>query len=144
MTVEELNPDVALKALLDGKVTVDADAKIVKVYAQGEQPNVGVDGDYITVLNNGVIRSLTNPMGLFEGKLALSIHCKLNSNRTIKLNRIRKLVAQCVRLAEGKTSQGFFFRLDPTNVITPPTPNDTTGYATTALNVAWHTCSIRN
>ena len=137
MTLAELQPDVALKALLDKKVTVDADAKEVKVYAQGEQSNVGVADDYITVLYNGVITSLTNPIGHFKGNLALSVNCKLNSNRTIKLNRIRKLVEQCVKLVDRKTSQGIFFRLDPTNVITPPTPNDTTGYATTTLNVKW-------
>lgn len=137
MTLDKLSPDVALAALLDGKVTVDADAKIVKVYAQGEQPNVGVADDYITVLNNGVIRSLTNPIDLFRGNLALSVNCKLNTNRTIKLNRMRKLVAQCVELVDRKTSQGLFFSFDPQNVITPPTLNDTTGYATTTLNVAW-------
>lgn len=135
MTIAELIPDVALKALLDGKVK--ASGKALAVYAQGEQPNMGIADDYITVLNNGVITSLTNPIGLLKGNLALSVHCRLNSNRTIKLNRMRKLVAQCVALIDHKTSQGCFFRLDSTNVITPPTPNDTTGYATTTLNVKW-------
>ena len=139
MTLAELTPDTALKALLDKNVTVDADAKEVKVYAQGEQPNVGVADDYITVLYNGVIASLTNPISHFKGNLALSVNCKLNSHRTITLTRSRKLVEQCVKLVDRKTSQGIFFQLDPTNVITPPTPNDTTGYATTTLNVAWHT-----
>lgn len=139
MTLAELTPDTALAALLDGKVTVDKDAKIVKVYAQGEQPNVGVDKDYITVLNNGVITSRTKPPGLFTGNLALSVNCKLNDDRTIKLSRMRKLVAQCAELVGDKTSRGFFFEFDATNVITPPTPNDSTGYATTTLNVLWHT-----
>lgn len=137
MNLGELAPDTALKALLDGKVK--ASAKAIKVYAQGEQPNTGVDAEYITVLNNGVISSWTRPIGLFNGNLALSIHCKLNSNRTIKLPLMRRLVGRCVELVDRKASQGLFFSLDSTNVITPPTPNDTTGYATTTLNVAWHT-----
>lgn len=139
MTISELNPDVALKALLNGKVTVGTDAKIVKVYAQGEQPNTGVDADYITVISNGVITSWTNPIGQFNGNLALSINCKLNTDRTVKLRRMRKLVEQCVELVDRKTSRGFFFDFNPINVITPPTPNDTTGYASTIVNVAWHT-----
>ena len=139
MTIAELTPDTALAALLDGKVTVDKNAKVVKVYAQGEQPNVGVDKDYITVVNNGVITSRTKPLGLFTGNLALSVNSKLNNDRTIKLSRMRKLVAQCAEIVNGATSQGFFFEFDATNVITPPTPNDSTGYATTILNVAWHT-----
>lgn len=135
MTLAELNPDVALKALLDGKVKIGG--KALTVYAQGEQPNVGVADDYITILYNGVISSLTSPVGFLRGNIALSIHCKLNSNRTIKLNRMRKIVAQCVERVDGKTSQGFVFSLDPANVITPPTPNDSTGYATTTINVKW-------
>lgn len=140
MTLADLTPDVALKTLLSGKVTVDADAKEVKVYAQGEQPNVGVADDYITVLYNGVITSWTKPIGYFSGNLALSVNSKLNSNRTIKLNRLRKLVEQCCLLIiDKKTADGFFFEITHANVITPPTPNDTTGYATTTINVAWHT-----
>lgn len=137
MTISELTPDFALKALLNGKVK--ASGKALKVYAQGEMPNVGVADDYITILHNGVITSLTNPMGLYKGNLALSVNCTLNSNRTIKLPLMRRLVAKCVELVDRKSSQGFFFSLDPSNVITPPTPNDTTGYATTTLNVAWYT-----
>ena len=135
MRIEDLMPDVALKALLEGRVKVGARA--LKVYAQGEQPNTGAEEVYITVLYNGVIASLTNPPGMFKGNLALSIHCRLNSDRTIKLPLMRRLVGRCVELADRRGSQGLFFRLDPTNVITPPTPNDTTGYATTTLNVAW-------
>ncbi len=139
MTLAELTPDTALAALLDGKVTVDDDAKIVKVYAQGEQPNVDVAKDYISVINNGVIISRTKPIGLFTGNLALSVNCKVNNDNSIKLSRMRKLVAQCERIVNGKVSDGFFFELDATNVITPPTVNLTTGYATTILNVAWRT-----
>lgn len=137
MKLEELAPDMALKALLDGKVK--AGAKAIKVYAQGEQPNVGAEAEYITVLNNGVITSLTQPMGLLNGNLALSIHSRLNSNHTIKRPLMRRLTGRCVELVDRKSSDGLFFRLDPNNVITPPTPNNTTGYATTTLNVAWHT-----
>lgn len=140
MKIAELTPDMALKALLKGNVTVDADAKAVEVYAQGEMPNVGIGEDYISLYNNGIIRSITEPFGMYKGNIALSVNCKLYANRAINLVRIRRIVAQCESVInERKPSQGFFFRFDPTNVITPPTQNDTTGYAAMVLNVAWHT-----
>ncbi len=139
MNLSELNPDIALKSLLDGKVKVGPDARILEVYAQGMQPNSGVGTDFITILYNGAVSSWTNPIGEFEGNLALMITCRMNSNGTIKQPHMSRIVAQCVELVDRKSSQGFFFKLDPTNVITPPTPDYTTGYATTALNVAWHT-----
>ena len=139
MNLSELNPDIALKSLLDGKVKVGSDARVLEVYAQGMQPNSGVGTDFITILYNGTVSSWTKPIGQFDGNLALMITCKMNSNGTIKQPYMSKIVAQCVELVNRKRSQGFFFSLDKDNVITPPTPNYTTGYATTALNVAWHT-----
>lgn len=139
MNVSKLNPDMALKSLLDGKVKVDSDARTVEVYAQGLQPNTGVGTDFITILYNGTVSSWTEPIGEFDGNLALTISCRMNSNGTIKQPHMSKIVAQCVKLINRKKSQGIFFSLDKDNVLTPPTPNYTTGYATTALNVAWHT-----
>lgn len=142
MTIEQIARGEALKALLNGNVTVDADAKIVNVYAQGEQPNIGVDNDFIQIINLGAVPAKTEPIcptSIFIGNLALSVCCKLNSNRTIKLSRMDKILEQCKNLINQKSYGGAVFKFDPTNVITPPTPNDTTGYATTRLNVAWHT-----
>lgn len=143
MTIEQIARGEALKALIDGKVTVDADAKIVNVYAQCEQPNIGVDNDFIQITNLGVVSAETKPIcptSIYTGNLALSIYCKLNSNRTIKSNRMDKISEQCKNiLLNQKSYGGAVFEFDPTNVITPPTPNDTTGYATTRFNVAWHT-----
>ena len=139
MNLSELNPDIALKSLLDGKVKVGSDARILEVYAQGMQPDSGIGTDFITIIYNGGVSSWTEPIGQFDGNLALIISCKMNSNGTIKQPYMSKIVAQCVELVNRRKSQGFFFKLDRDNVITPPTPNYTTGYATTALNVAWHT-----
>lgn len=142
MTLADLTPDVALAALLDGKVEVQTSATskyAIKAYEQAKMPNKGLADEFLTVQNNGVIRSLTNPLGVFSGNLALTLYCKANADNTAKTARIRQMIAQCVELADRKTSQGFFFSLDPTNVITPPYVNTTNGYATTVINVAWHT-----
>lgn len=142
MTLSELTPDTALAALLDGKVTVQTSAtksRTVKAYAQAEQPQTGLGEEFMSVFYNGTVRSLTRPLGLFRGNLALTLYCKSNSDGTAKKKRIASMVEQCVELVNGKVSQGFFFELDPSNVITPTTVNLTNGYATTVLNVEWHT-----
>ncbi len=142
MKIKDLIPDEVLVGLLDGKVTVqssETEIRTIRVYGQSKQPNKDVDDEFINVLNNGVVHSITKPLGLFAGNLALTVYCKSNSDGTAKTKRIRQIVSQCVELVNEKSSQGFFFELDPANVITPTTVNLTDGYATTVLNVAWHT-----
>lgn len=142
MTLSELNPDVALAALLDGKVKVDVSAtesRAVTVYAQGKQPNKGVDDEFLTVQWNGDARSRSERLGIFQGALALTVNCKLQTDNTVKTNRVRQIVGECQKLVHRKRSDGFFFTFNPMNVITPTTPNLTNGYSTTVLNVEWHT-----
>lgn len=140
MNLSELTPDTALAALLDGRIVVQTSAtasRVAKVYAQAEQPQTGLADEFISVFYNGVVRSLAKPIGIFRGNLALTLYCKSNSDGTAKRKRIASMVERCVELVNGKTSQGFFFELDPANVITPTTVNLTTGYSTTILNVKW-------
>lgn len=147
MTIAELTPDTALAALLDGKVEVQTSATekhTIRAYEQTKMPNKGLADEFITIQNNGVITSRTKPFGLYVGNLALTIYCKSNTDGTAKTNRLRQMVAQCELIVNGKVSDGFFFEFDATNVITPPTSNDSTGYATTTLNVAWHTANKQN
>ncbi len=142
MTLADLTPDVALAALLDGKVEVQTSATekyAIRCYEQAKQPNKGLADEFLTVQSNGAIRSRTKPVGLYRGNIALWINCKANPDNTAKTSRMRHLAAQCQGLVDGKISQGFFFELDTTNVITPPTVNPTTSYATTILNVTWRT-----
>ena len=142
MTLAELQPDVALAALLNEKVEVQTSATskyAIKAYEQAKMPNKGLADEFLTVQTNGVISSWTNPIGQFKGNLALTLYCKSNADGTAKTARLKQMIGQCVELVDRKSSQDFFFKLDPTNVITPPTVNLTTGYATTVINVAWHT-----
>jgi len=140
MTIAELTPDTALAALLDGKVEVQTSKTkkyAVHAYEQAKMPNKGLADEFITIQTNGVITSRTKPFGLYLGNLALTIYCKSNTDGTAKTRRLRQMVEQCELVVNCTSSQGFFFELDATNVITPPTVNLTTGYATTILNVAW-------
>lgn len=136
MTASELTPDIALKSLLEKKVK--ANTKVVTVYEHGKLPNTGLGDDFISIQRNGVVRSMTKPIGVFRGNLALTIYCRSNTDGTAKMDRTMLLAEQCEELVNCKIAEGFFFELNTANPITPVTVNVTSGYSTLVLNVEWH------
>lgn len=139
-TLADLTPDIVLAALLDKVVTVktsDTENHSIRAYADEERPNVGLDDEFMEVDWNGGARSLTMPLGVFRGNLALSIYVKTQTDGRAKRKLVRQIIAQCEELVNGKVSDGFYFEFDPMNVITPTTVNLTSGYSTTVLNVSW-------
>lgn len=142
ITLAELNPDQALKALLEGNVSIAVSAsesRAAEVYRQGERPNTDLGDEFIEVLPNGVARAMTKPMGVFRGNLAVTLYCKAQSNGTAKSNRIKSMLSQVEALVNAKSSGVFFFEINPDNVITPLSYNSATGYTTMTINVEWHT-----
>lgn len=140
-----LKPDEVLATLLDGKVTVrtsDTQSHTVRCYAAGQQPEKGLGGEFIAVEWNGSAESLTEPLDLFQGNLALTVCCKLlNSTRdgqTVNTGRVDEMLSQIADAVDFATHGGYFFRLS-VRPITPTTKNLTPGYSTTVLNVEWHT-----
>lgn len=139
--IADLNPDVALAALLDGKVSVQTSATqshTIRAYGDEGRPNKNLADEFIDVEWNGGAQSLTEDPALFRGNLLLTIWCKAQTDGRAKKKLVKQIVSQVAPLVHRKVSQGFFFRFDPTNVITPTTTNLTTGYSTTILNVEWH------
>lgn len=139
-TIADLNPDVALAALLDGKVTVQTSATqshTIRAYGDEERPNKGVGDEFIDI---GLIntQSLTQPIGYFDGNLTLTICIKTQSDGRAKKKLERQIVAQCQELINGKSNGGFHFEFDPSNVITPTTTTLLPGYSTKVINVKWH------
>lgn len=140
--IANLKPHAALAALLDGKVTLDygknhGGVKPIRCYTDGTQPD---DESYLSITWNGLPQSLTKPYGLFVGNLMLTISTKLLNGRNgqkVNEGRVTLLIEQCAELVDSKSSQGFFFELDLSQIITPTTTNLTTGYSTTILNVQW-------
>lgn len=137
MLASSLTPDLALKALLDGKVA--SDNGVLTVYPHESLPNNVSADDFIVIQRNGIVRSLTKPMGVFRGNLALSIYCRLYTDNTANVIKSRRLMQTCEELVNCKTSDGFYFELDATNPITAPNANTTSGYSVAVLNVSWHT-----
>ena len=139
-TIAALNPDVALAALLDGKVNVQTSATAshtIRAYGDEERPNKNLADEFIDVEWNGGARSLTEGPALFQGNLLLTIWCKAYNDGRANKTIVRQIVSQVAPLVHHKAAQGFIFRFDPANVITPTTTNLTTGYSTTILNVEW-------
>lgn len=139
MTLGELTPDIAMKALLDGNI-IGGNSAAVKVYAQGRRPNRGLDREYIELYNNGVIRSLTEPIGVFAGTLAVGIYCEANAaDGTAKTALIAEMANQVQARCDNKESGKFFFSLSTYNIVTPATTDLSTGYTAMVINVDWHT-----
>lgn len=138
--IANLNPDAVLAALLDGKVSVQTSktqSHTIRAYADEERPNTNLGDEFIDIEWNGGARSLTNDPALFKGNLLLTIWCKAHADGRAKKKLVKQIVSQIAPLVHRKSTQGFVFTFDPTNVITPTTTNLTTGYSTTILNVKW-------
>lgn len=136
MKLSELAPDKTLATMLDKQVLVEE--KPIRAYAAAERPNDNLGEDFLEVLYNGNVQSLTRPIGNFNGNLALAIYSLANSDNTAKKNRMRRILEQVETLVDGITSDGIYFALTA-NPITPVTINQDTGYGMMVLNIQWHT-----
>ncbi len=137
----ELNPDEVLAKLLDNVVEVQTSKTQkhkIRAYAQSQQPNKYLGDEFIKIQLNGIINSLTKPLGFIRGNIALMICVKTDTYNRANTRRVNQIIQQCETLANEVTAQGYYFELSPTNVITPTTTNLTDGYSTTILNVEWH------
>lgn len=142
MSLATLNPDAVLAEVLNDNVIVNTTptkTRTIKAFAANEQPNNKLPDEYLNIYQNGVTQSVTKPIGLYRGNLALAIFVKTHSNGTIMVNRIRQIMEQCEAMVNCKAYEGFYYELDPANVITPTTTNISTGYSTTIINVEWRT-----
>ena len=140
MKIEELNPDEVLASLLDGKVEVqtsETEKHPITCYADNKTPGTDLGDEFLSVMLNGPVGTVAEVR--FKGNIALTIFCRLLEDGTAKTRRIRSIIGQCRMKAMSRSVNGFLFRMDPKQVITPTTPNLMTGYSTTVINVEWRT-----
>lgn len=139
MNTAELQPDIALKALLEGNVKVKAsNGRMIplKVFADGEHGNKDADDEYIEILFNGNPRDITYDRTLWQGNLAIYLRCKTQTDTRVKRSRMQLLLLQIEPLIDRRNSQGYFFKLSA-QPITPPQRDYTSGYASAVYNVEW-------
>lgn len=137
-----IHPDLELRDFLQGRVSVGLPSggrKTVAVYGDWERPSNDVPDDFIVVMHNGDIGGVGMKTDFADGNLIISLYCRLNDDGSVKRNRVSKILAQFDGLIEGLLTENYFFKYDDPRFITPTTPNVTSGYSITNLNLRWHT-----
>ena len=142
MRPSEIRPDLALKKILDGNIILqksETDFANIKVYAQGERPNDGLASEFVEILFNGAVRSLTKPIGVLRGNVVVSVYVKSYEDGSVFQYRVDSIMKQIEEKVSSASSGDYFFEINPDNIITPTTTNIASGYSTTILNIEWHT-----
>ena len=139
-----VEPDVTLRDALTGQITVGANADPVKVYGDWERPTNGVPDDFVVVFLNGDIGGVGMRTDYADGNLMVSLYCKMNDDGSVKKNRIKKILEQFDLKVINRTVGEYFYTYDSPRFITPTTPNQTSGYSVTTLNLRWHTTNDFN
>lgn len=138
-----IEPDVELRDYLTGQITVGdgASAQDVKVYADWERPTNELPTDFVVIYINGDVEGVAMDMPFAKGYLMVSLYCKLNDNGSVKKNRVKKILERFDELVEKAITTHYHFEYDASRFITPTTPNQTSGYSVTSLNLRWTTTS---
>lgn len=137
-----IHPDVELKELLAGTIEVGlpgGGTKKVTVYGDWERPTNGLPDDFIVIYLNGDVEGMGKGVDFARGNLMVGLYCKLNDDGSVKKNRVDKILVQFDHLFVSALTENYHFEYDTPRFITPTTPNMTSGYSITNLNLRWHT-----
>lgn len=141
-----IQPDIELRDYLKGQIFVGTapNAKAVTVYADWERPTNEVPTDFIVIFINGDIGGVGMDTPFARGYIMVSLYCKLNDDGSVKKSRVSKILEQFDTLIEKKLTENYHFEYDAERYITPTTPNQSSGYSVTTLNLRWTTTSNIN
>lgn len=158
-----IEPDVELRDVLQALnihvETVNGSQEKVDVYGDWERPTNELPTDFIVVYKNGTIGGIGMDVDYASGYIMVSLYSKMNDDGSIKKNRTKKLLKQIDDLFLDKQipdddpilddkiyekykpiiTDNYIFKHDAQRFITPTTPNQTSGYSVTTLNLMWHT-----
>ena len=142
----DINPDVELRDSLKDQILVGegSDASTVAVYGDWERPTNEVPDDFISIFLNGEPGGVGMDTPFARGYIAVSLYCKMNPDGTIKKGRIEKILKQFDKTIDKKSTTHYYYEYDAQRFITPTTPNYTSGYSVTTLNLRWNTNSNIN
>ena len=142
ITPSSINPDEELRDFLQNKIRVGlagGGSQMVTVYGDWERPTNDAPSDFMVVMLNGDVGGVGMDTPYAEGYLIVRLYCKMNDDGSVKKQRVRKILAQFDQLIERLLTEHYFYKYASPRFITPTTPNITSGYSVTALNVVWHT-----
>lgn len=147
MKPSDIEPDVELRDFLKGKISVGTaggGTQEVAVYSDWERPTNELPADFIVIYINGNIEGVGMDTPFARGYIMVSLYSKMNDDGSVKKNRIRKILAQFDDLIEKHLTTNYHYEYDTQRFITPTTPNQTSGYSVTTLNLRWTTNSNFN
>lgn len=147
MYPSSIEPDVELRSFLQNKVRVGLSgggSQMVTVYGDWERPTNMLPDDFIVIYQNGDVEGIGMENDFARGYIMVGLYCKLNDDGSVKKNRVKKLLAQFDGLLEKCITENYIFEYDAQRFITPTTPNQTSGYSITNLNLRWHTTNNFN
>lgn len=147
MKPSSIEPDVELRNLLKEEISVGlpgGGTQKVAVYGDWERPTNDVPTDFLVIFINGDIEGVGMDTDYASGYLMVSLYCKMNDDGSVKKNRINKILAQFEKRIQKCITENYFFEYDSDRFITPTTPNQTSGYSITNLNLRWHTTNNFN
>lgn len=139
-SLADLNPDGVFAAQLDKKVVVHTDkdvSRTIRVYKFGTQPNKGLGEEFVMVRKNGTTHAKLTRLGLPVGTLAVIVYCKMQTDGTFKENRISEIISQIEESANSKKYGNYFYEIEADNIMQDTTPEPTSGYSTTVINIRW-------
>lgn len=142
MKPSDIEPDSELRTFLKGKITVGlagGGTQKVAVYSDWERPTNQLPTDFLVVYMNGDPMGVSMDTLFAKGYIMVSLYSKMNDDGSIKKNRIKKILAQFDELIEKCITENYHFEYDAQRFITPTSPNQTSGYSITTLNLRWHT-----
>lgn len=142
-----IQPDIELRDFLMGKISVGMSGgrtQAVKVYSDWEHPTNELPTDFITVYMNGDTRGIGMDTNYADGYIMVSLYSKLNDDGSVKKQRVKKILEQFDTLIENLITENYYYKYDSPQFITPTTPNQSSGYSITTLNLLWHTTNNFN
>ena len=147
MKPSNIEPDVELCNFLKGRITVGlagGGTQEVAVYSDWERPTNELPTDFIVVYINGNIEGVGMDTPFAKGYIMVSLYSKMNDDGSVKKNRVKRILAQFDDLIEKHLTENYHYEYDHQRFITPTTPNQTSGYSVTTLNLRWTTTSNFN
>ena len=139
-----IQPDVELREFLQGMISVGtggAETKPVTVYGDWEKPTNDIPDDFIIIMLNGDFVGVGMDTPFAKGFMMVSLYCKLNNDGSVKKNRVSKILRQFDTVVDKLLTENYYYEYDANRFITPTTPNITSGYSITTLNLRWTTTS---
>lgn len=139
-----IHPDVELRDYLKDRIDVvvpGGRTEKVMVYGDWEKPTNDIPDDFVIIMNNGDIGGVGMDTLFAHGYVMVSLYCKLNEDGTVKKNRVERILAQFDEEINELCTENYFFKYPAQQFITPTTPNVTSGYSVTTLNLRWTTTS---